>query len=71
LILIEGIPGSGKSTLARRLHDHYAARGLRVSMFTEGDLHPVDFAWCAYMTRKDYDELCDAYPEFSDIHAEN
>ncbi len=47
LILIEGIPGSGKSTIAQKTGEYLSARGLKTKVYAEGQLHPVDLAWCA------------------------
>ena len=67
LILIEGIPGSGKSTVAARVRDHYAEGSQKVAMFTEGDLHPVDLAWCAWLRAGEYEGLLDRFPEHAGL----
>ena len=49
-IFIEGIPGSGKTTLLNTLAEclpHY-------NTYREGDISPVDLAWCAYMNEGQY-----------------
>ena len=49
-IFIEGIPGSGKSTLLDALARHFTD----YRVFREGDISPVELAWCAYMTETEY-----------------
>lgn len=49
-IFIEGIPGSGKSTLLDALARHFT----NYRVFREGDISPVELAWCAYMTETEY-----------------
>lgn len=55
---IEGIPGSGKSTLAaalsRNLPDY--------RQYREGDISPVELAWCSYMTQDDYADILRRFP---------
>ncbi len=52
-IFIEGIQGAGKSTLLnqlqRQMPDYRAYR--------EGDISPVELAWCSYMTEKEYRKI--------------
>jgi GTPase SAR1 family protein len=65
-IFIEGIQGSGKSTLLnqlqKRLPDYKAYR--------EGDLSPVELAWCSYMTIQQYEKVCNRYQDIaSEIEA--
>lgn len=66
LILFEGIPGSGKTTLAQRTADDLQSRSVPVQCYQEGQLHPADLAWIAYLLRTEYDELIQTYPQ----HAE-
>lgn len=53
-IFIEGIQGTGKSTLSNRL-----AQALpEYHVYHEGDISPVELAWCSYMTKKKWEEIC-------------
>ncbi|MDD3244049.1 MAG: hypothetical protein PHD32_10045 [Eubacteriales bacterium] len=54
LILVEGIPGAGKTTMAGRLKEELTAQGRRVIAYTEGESHPADMAWQAYLTPQEY-----------------
>ena len=54
LILVEGIPGSGKTTTARKIRDKLKAEGKCVRLYEEGDSHPVDMAWNAYLSEEEY-----------------
>ena len=56
-IFIEGIQGMGKSTLLEGIEE--AIPEIRVCR--EGDYSPIDLAWCAWMTRKEYDDLLNQY----------
>ncbi len=67
LILVEGIPGSGKSTVALKIQSHLESTGKKVIMFQEGDLHPIDIAWCSVLTIEEYLKLQDDYPELKDL----
>lgn len=71
IIMIEGIPGSGKSSLAKYLEKHYSKTFNSVRMYTEGDLHPLDLAWCAYLTRTEFDQLIKRMPEYKDLIIDN
>lgn len=51
-IFIEGIPGSGKSTLLRLLSERLPG----YHAYYEGDLSPVELAWCSYMTPEQYQQ---------------
>lgn len=54
---VEGIQGSGKSTLVKTL------AGLLPEhiVFQEGDVSPVELAWCAYVDREKYGRLLEKY----------
>lgn len=60
-IFIEGIPGSGKSTLLNSLH----AKLPRYHAYREGDLTPLELAWCACMTPDQYDNAIKTYPKLA------
>lgn len=65
-LFIEGIPGSGKSTLLSLLHERlpdYAA-------YAEGDLSPVDLAWCACMPEEAYQKALLDWPDLACALAE-
>jgi cytidylate kinase len=66
LILIEGIPGSGKSTMAGKLKAYLDSKDIPAKVYIEGDLHPADLSWCAYLTLDEYHEILDSYPEHKD-----
>lgn len=57
LLLVEGIPGSGKTTTAHRIKEKLESHGIAVELYTEGDSHPADMAWQAYMTLEQYEEF--------------
>jgi len=54
LLLVEGIPGSGKTTTAKKLCQELESQGKKVNLFLEGDLHPADMSWQAYLTQEEY-----------------
>lgn len=60
-IFIEGLPGSGKSTLLNRL----AREWPQYRAYREGDLSPVELAWCSLLTREKWEEFADRYPHIS------
>ena len=59
---IEGIQGAGKSTLTGRL----AERLPEYKVFREGDHNPVELAWCAYMTKEQYESILNKYAPLAD-----
>lgn len=59
-IFIEGVPGTGKSTLLNRL----AQERPEYRVYREGDLSPVELAWCSYMTKEAYEKMLRQYPGF-------
>lgn len=62
-IFIEGIPGSGKSTLLIKLSKALS----EYTVYHEGDISPVELAWCSYMTE---DKLQEAIAKFPDLESE-
>ena len=67
MIIIEGIPGSGKSTSAKRVEEYLTKKGIKAELYNEGEAHPVDMAWNAYLTLDEYEALLSKYPEYSDV----
>lgn len=59
-IFIEGVPGTGKSTLLNR----FAQKQPEYHVYREGDLSPVELAWCSYMTRCEWEAVLRRYPDF-------
>ena len=54
---VEGLQGSGKSTLVKKIsekHPEYLA-------VHEGDYSPVELAWCAYVSKDEYEAILDKY----------
>lgn len=60
-IFIEGLQGTGKSTLltalGRKLPDY--------KLYREGDISPVELAWCSYMTEAEYRAALERYPRLA------
>lgn len=71
LILIEGIPGSGKTTLAKRLKDYFIDEGYNVQLYNEGEMHPADLAWIAYLTKEEYHQVKKDYPQYAEVLEKN
>ena len=57
-IFIEGLQGSGKSTLLRNLSQKFP----EYKAYYEGDISPVELAWCSYMTKEQYEEALRKHP---------
>lgn len=55
---IEGLQGAGKSTFVQKLSDKLND----YQVFREGDYSPVELAWCAYTTDKQYEAILARYP---------
>jgi len=66
VLLFEGIPGSGKTTLAKRVRAYLDARGVKTRIVHEGDIHPIDLAWCSYMDEEDFKELIEKYKDLQE-----
>ena len=58
-IFVEGVPGSGKSTLIGQLAELLP----EYKVCYEGDASPVELAWCACMTKVQFEEAKDRYPQ--------
>ena len=56
-IFIEGMQGCGKTTLLRNLSQ--SLEGYHA--YWEGDISPVELAWCSYMTQEEYQKVIDKY----------
>ena len=56
-IFIEGLQGSGKSTLLRNLSQKFPD----YKAYYEGDISPVELAWCSFMTKAQYEEALRKY----------
>ncbi|MFW5838529.1 MAG: hypothetical protein ACOC1L_07115 [Bacillota bacterium] len=65
-IFIEGLPGSGKTTFAKRLKPSFIKQGYRVKQFNEGNLNPIDLAWCALLTKEKFNAMIKKYPLLKD-----
>lgn len=59
---VEGIQGSGKSTLVRRLSE----RCTNSELYREGDYSPVELAWCALVSEKEYEKILSKYSIISE-----
>lgn len=57
LILVEGIPGVGKTTTARKLKEKIESQQQLVRLYQEGESHPADMAWNAYLTKSEYNDF--------------
>lgn len=61
-IFIEGIQGAGKSTLTTKLSKKLSD----YSVYTEGDISPVELAWCSYMTEQEFNSILKKYSEYKE-----
>ncbi len=59
---IEGIPGSGKTTLLNTMADNKTD----YTVYREGDISPVELAWCAYMTKEQYENAVAGFPDMEE-----
>ncbi|MDW2797479.1 hypothetical protein RZO55_07815 [Clostridium boliviensis] len=58
-IFVEGIQGSGKSTLLNKLQKDMP----EYTVYREGDISPIELAWCSYMTKEQYEKICIQYKD--------
>jgi len=56
-IFVEGIQGSGKSTLVNNI----SKLKQELHICREGDYSPVELAWCAYMSKEEYESVLEKY----------
>ena len=66
-IFVEGIQGSGKSTLINNIYKSKPD----INICREGDYCPVDLAWCAYMSYKEYEAVLKKYSDIKDEIVKN
>jgi len=66
-VFIEGIPGSGKSTLLGKLQRNFP----EYKFYYEGDISPVELAWCSYMTKEQYKKAVKDWPQLEAKIMEN
>lgn len=59
---IEGLQGAGKTTLVRNISSMLPD----CKVFHEGDYSPVELAWCAYVTKEQYDGIITEYPSLGE-----
>lgn len=65
VIIIEGIPGSGKTTFSNLIYHHLKDSNIKANLYNEGDLHPIDLAWCSIINEKDFEYLLNKYSKYS------
>lgn len=66
-VFIEGIPGSGKSTLLHKLQERLPL----YKFYYEGDITPIELAWCSYMTPEQYKKAINDWPQLEKEIKEN
>ncbi len=66
IILLEGLPGSGKTTFARRLSEYLSNHNVPNIFYNEGDLHPVDLAWIAILSKEEFKDAINKYPSLKE-----
>jgi len=66
VLLFEGIPGSGKTTFSKRIKKYLNHKGYQPIIFHEGDIHPIDLAWCSYMDEETFQVCLDKYEHLQD-----
>lgn len=64
ILFIEGIPGSGKTTFTNKLKDYFKSFDIDVKSYNEGELQPIDLAWCAIMDKSTYQDLLSTYSSY-------
>ena len=71
VLFVEGVPGSGKTTFSKRLELYFLNQGKHVFKYNEGDLNPLDYAWCSKMNEKTFHEMLEKYSNLKDQILEN
>ncbi len=66
-IFVEGIQGSGKSTLVNKI----SKANPKLQVCREGDYSPIDLAWCAYMSKEEYEAVLEKYSLIKDDIVKN
>ena len=66
-IFVEGIQGSGKSTLVNAISNSIP----ELHVCREGDYSPIDLAWCAWMSKQEYDTILEKYKPIGDEIVKN
>ena len=61
-IFVEGIQGSGKSTLINNI----VKFNPELHVCREGDYSPIELAWCALMSKKEYEAVLEKYNSIRD-----
>ena len=61
-IFVEGIQGSGKSTLINNI----VKFNPELHVCREGDYSPIELAWCALMSKKEYEAVLQKYNSIRD-----
>ena len=61
-IFVEGIQGSGKSTLINNI----VKFNPELHVCREGDYSPIELAWCALMSKKEYEAVLGKYNSIRD-----
>ena len=75
-IFVEGIQGSGKSNyskleeLINKVNNIYKSKP-ELNICREGDYCPVDLAWCAYMSKEEYEVVLEKYSSIKDDIVKN
>lgn len=62
-IFVEGIQGSGKSTLINNI----VKFNPELHVCREGDYSPIELAWCALMSKKEYEAVLQKYNSINQI----
>lgn len=66
-IYVEGLQGAGKSTLVNQI----SKLNPNLHVCREGDYNPLDTAWCAVMSRTQYESILKMYQELETEIREN